>query len=191
MRVLDATPPQTVGPFFHLCLTADPSFGRLGSPGCGGECITLICRVLDGDGQPVNDAMIELWQADSGGTYNHPDDPRYDARDRAFRGFGRLATGENGECAFETVMPGRVLDPSGAPQAPHVNVSVFARGLLKRAVTRIYFAGDPSNSEDPILSIVPADRRDSLLARADPARPSVWILDIHLCGDRETVFFDV
>lgn len=185
------TPSQTIGPFFHLCLTTDESAGRMAGPGCDGDALTIVCRVLDGEGQPVNDAMIELWQADARGAYNHPDDPQYEDRDPAFRGFGRLATDERGRCAFTTVKPGQVPAQGGAMQAPHINVSVFARGLLKRVVTRIYFAGEPSNAEDPILKLVPEQQRDTLLARPDPARSSVWILEIRLSGDRETAFFDL
>ncbi len=188
---MDVTPSQTIGPFFHLCLTVDETAGRLAGPGAEGERVTLICRVLDGDGIPVDDAMIELWQADASGTYNHPDDPRYADHDPAFRGFGRLATNRDGVCVFETVKPGRVPASNGTSEAPHVNVSVFARGLLKRAVTRIYFAGDSANQHDPVLAMTPADRRETLMARQDSAKPSAWTFDIHLCGERETVFFEI
>lgn len=188
---MEITPSQTIGPFFHLCLTVDETAGRLAGPGAEGEHVTLICRISDGDGIPVDDAMIELWQADASGTYNHPDDPRYADQDPAFRGFGRLATNNEGVCVFETVKPGRTPASNGAQEAPHINVSVFARGLLKRAVTRIYFAGDPANQQDPVLAMTPADRRDTLLARQDSAEPSTWTFDIHLCGERETVFFEI
>jgi len=177
------TPSQTVGPFFHLALTLDESFGHMASAGAEGEHVTLICRVLDGDGTPIDDAMIELWQADASGIYaDHLP---------GFRGFGRLATNEQGICVFETIRPGRVANSNGRSDAPHINVSVFARGLLKRAVTRIYFSGDPANLEDPVLALTPADRRDTLMARQDAANLSVWTFDIHLCGDRETVFFQI
>lgn len=186
-----ATPSQTIGPFFHLCLTTDETASQLTGPGAEGEHVTLICRVLDGEGAPVDDAMIELWQADASGVYNHPDDPSYPDRDPAFRGFGRLATNDQGACAFETVKPGRVAGSNAALQAPHINVSVFARGLLKRAVTRVYFSGDPANGEDTMLALLPADRRDSLIARQDATKPAVWRFDIRLCGERETVFFEI
>jgi len=188
---MEATPSQTVGPFFHLCLTVDETLGRLAGPGAEGERVTLVCRVLDGDGIPLNDAMIELWQADGTGAYNHPDDPRYADHDPAFRGFGRLATNEQGVCVFETVKPGCAPTSNGTREAPHINVSVFARGLLKRAVTRIYFAGDPANEQDPVLALAPPDRRNTLIAHPDPDQPSVWKFDIHLCGERETVFFEI
>lgn len=138
---MEMTPSQTIGPFFHLCLTVDETAGRLAGPGAEGERVTLICRVLDGDGVPVDDAMIELWQADASGAYNHPDDPRYADHDPAFSGFGRLATNHDGVCVFETVKPGS----NGTSEAPHVNVSVFiedsssARSLefISRAIPRI------------------------------------------------------
>ena len=139
---------------------------------------------------PVPDAMIELWQADAGGKYQHPEDTRPIAPDPAFCGFGRLATDDCGACRFETVRPGRVPGPNGALQAPHINVHVFARGMLWHLFTRIYFAGDPANGEDAILELVPKDRRDTLLARPDPNVPSLWSFDVHLTGERETVFFD-
>lgn len=188
---MNATPSQTIGPFFHLCLTLDETLGRPAGPGAAGERVTLVCRVVDGDGAPVDDAMIELWQADASGAHNHPGDARYADHDPAFRGYGRLATNAQGECAFETVKPGRVPATGGALQAPHIDVSVFARGLLKRVVTRIYFSGDPANEQDPLLKMVPADRRETLMARQDPGKPSTWKFDIHLCGEHETVFFEI
>ena len=183
------TPSQTIGPFFHLSLTVDESAGCLAGPGAKGERIRLACRVLDGDGVPVDDALIELWQADAGGTYDHPDDPQRGAHDRAFRGFGRLATDAQGLCVFETVRPGYVPGCNGALQAPHINVGLFARGLLKRAVTRMYFSGDPANDSDPVLELVPENRRETLMARPHAGDGALWSFDIHLCGERETVFF--
>ncbi|HTS47329.1 MAG TPA: protocatechuate 3,4-dioxygenase subunit alpha [Bryobacteraceae bacterium] len=171
---MQPTPSQTIGPFFHLCLAAYEIGGHLAGPAVQGERLTLIVHVLDGDGAPVDDAVIELWQADA-----------------TFRGFGRLATDEQGACVFETVKPGRVTSSSGTPEAPHINVSVFARGLLKRAVTRIYFAGDPANEQDPVLALAPGERRNTLIARPDPDQPSAWKFDIHLCGEHETVFFEI
>jgi protocatechuate 3,4-dioxygenase alpha subunit len=176
---LGLTPSQTIGPFFHFCLTADRSLGCLAGPGASGERVRLAFRVWDGDGAPVGDAMIELWQADAGGNYNPSD------------GFGRLPTNEDGACVFETIKPGRVPGPDGTLQAPHINVSIFARGLLQRLVTRIYFAGDPANQEDPVLALAPEDRRDTLMAYPDPKQPGVWRFEIRLRGECETVFFDV
>ncbi|MBI1792037.1 MAG: protocatechuate 3,4-dioxygenase subunit alpha [Acidobacteria bacterium] len=175
------SPSQTIGPFFHFALTVDRALGCLAGPEAGGERIHLACRVLDGDGAPVSDAMIELWQADAQGLYNQP----------AFRGFGRLPTNEEGCCVFETVKPGRVSGPEGVLQAPHVNVWLFARGLVKGLCTRIYFAGDPANREDPVLALVPEDRRDTLLAHPDRENPGRWNFEIRLCSGSETVFFDI
>ncbi len=158
------SPSQTIGPFFHVYLNAFGVLSNLARQ-AKGERIRLAFRVLDGDNAPLNDAMIELWQADSGA-------------------FGRLPTDEQGTCVFESVMPGRV-----APQAPHIDVSVFARGLLNRLVTRAYFAGDPANADDPVLALVPEERRETLMAHPDGE--GLWNFEIHLCGDRETVFFDI
>lgn len=187
------TPSQTIGPFFHFALSVN---GCLAAAGAQGERVSLACRLLDGDGLPVPDAMIELWQADANGRYNHPEDPQGKTTDPAFWGFGRLSTDEHGACAFETIKPGRVPGWGPAMQAPHMNVSIFARGMLKRLVTRIYFAGDAANAEDALLALVPEERRGTLMAQprmaqADTAQPGSWTFDIHLCGEGETVFFDV
>jgi protocatechuate 3,4-dioxygenase alpha subunit len=183
-ETLIATASQTVGPFFHLAGNMD--LGCVARPGVPGERIRLTCRVFDGDGVPVPDALIELWQADSHGIYGDP----------AFGGFGRLASDENGVCVFETVRPGRVAGPETAletlhinAQSPHINLIVFARGLLRHLYTRVYFAGDPANEHDAILTMIPSDRRATLIAQA--AAPDAWSFEIHLCGDRETVFFDI
>jgi len=188
---MPAFPSQTVGPFFHFALTTDAALGCLAREGARGERVHLVVRVFDGDGQPVPDAMIELWQADAGGKYEDPEDGQEIVPDPAFCGFGRLATDDCGVCRFETVRPGRVPGVSGALLAPHVNVNVFARGVLWHLFTRIYFAGDPANDEDAILALVPADRRETLLAGPDASVPGVWNFDVRLSGERETVFFDV
>jgi protocatechuate 3,4-dioxygenase alpha subunit len=183
-------PSQTVGPFFHFGLTADSSRGRLWADEAKGKHIRLRFRMLDGDGAPIPDGMIELWQADSSGKYDHPADSRASERDPAFWGFGRLATDADGTCTFETILPGRVADGTGSDQAPHINVSVFARGLLGRLCTRVYFEGDPELAEDPILALVPAERRKTLMARRG-ADPGEWTFEIHLQSSQETVFFEV
>jgi protocatechuate 3,4-dioxygenase alpha subunit len=188
---LTPTPSQTVGPYLHLGLTGSRSIPCVAADGVKGERIRLICRVLDGDGNPVDDAMIELWQADAKGIYNHPDDPQSAKISPDFRGFGRMATGEDGVCVFETIKPGRVPGPNGKLQAPHINVSVLGRGLLKRLATRIYFTGEGANPEDAVLASVPENRRSTLLAQADPSHAGEWRFDVRLCGDSETVFFDV
>jgi protocatechuate 3,4-dioxygenase alpha subunit len=176
------TPSQTVGPFFHAGLCRDGG----NDLGGGGGRITVIGRVLDGDGQPVPDALVEIWQADAGGRHAHPDDPDRAAADPSFAGFGRCATDADGGFRFLTVHPGRVVGPGNSLQAPHLAVGILARGLLKRLVTRIYFAGAPANDEDPILALVPEDRRHTLMARRDG---TAWRFDIVLQGADETAFF--
>ncbi len=187
----DCVPSQTVGPFFHLGLCADARLARLASPEANGDHVHLRIVVLDGDGAPVPDALIELWQADAGGRYNHPRDPCAADVDVAFRGFGRLATDDHGACLFETVRPGRVRDDRGGWQAAHVNVTVFARGLLRRLVTRVYFAGDSDLGTDAVLSLVPAHRRHTLIATPVAGQPVQWSHAIRLQGEGETVFFDL
>lgn len=184
------TPSQTVGPFFKIELTADehcvPCLAR---PNTKGERAWITFRVLDGEGAPVDDAMLEIWQADSTGRYNHPDDPRRGTPEEGWAGFGRVATGQDGSCVLETIRPGSVSYNS--VQAPHLNVAVFARGMLKQLYTRVYFAGDAANESDPVLARVPPDRRDTLLAKPDSSHPGHWKFDLRLQGEQETVFFDV
>ncbi len=184
------TPSQTVGPFFRIELTTNEHCVRcVAGPQAKGERVWIMFRVLDGDGAPVNDAMLEIWQADSNGKYNHPDDSQPKLLDPGWIGFGRLSTGEDGSCVLETIKPGRV--PNGTLQAPHLTLAVFARGMLKQLYTRLYFAGDAANDKDPVRQLIPSERRDTLMARPDPARPGYWLFDLILQGDRETVFFDV
>lgn len=183
---------QTAGPFFNFGLTTNPSLGVLTREGARGAGIRLSFRVLDGDGRPTpGDSMIELWQADAQGRYAHPEDPRHASADPAFRGFGRLETNQEGECVFESIQPGGVPGPDGTMQAPHINITIFARGLQKHLVTRLYFAGDAANASDPVLSMVAAERRQTLLAHPIPGQPGLWHMDIRLQGEAETVFFDV
>jgi len=191
------TPSQTVGPFFAPALTPgkdypwrQPIGNDLITPDASGERIRIAGRVLDGDGAPVNDAMIEIWQADAAGRYAHPaDQQRPNAK---FTGFGRAGTGAEGRFGFSTIKPGAVAGPGGQQQAPHIVVAVFARGLPRHAYTRIYFADDSSNANDPILALVPADRRATLIAkRDDKSGAPVYVFDIRLQGENETVFFDV
>jgi protocatechuate 3,4-dioxygenase alpha subunit len=176
-ETLVASASQTVGPFFHLA--GNMNLGCVAAPTFPGERIQLVCRVVDGDGVPVPDALIELWQANPSGNYSDP----------AFGGFGRLSSDENGTCTFETVRPGSVAGLNGARQAPHINLIVFARGLLKHLYTRVYFAGDPANVGDAVLQMIPVERQGTLIAHA--AVPHIWNFEIHLCGDCETVFFDL
>ena len=184
------TPSQTVGPFFK------PSLVRAGNETLAtsktrGERITVVGRVFDGDGAPVNDAMIEIWQANADGRYDHPDDQQEKLIDPNFHGFGRAATDEEGRFRFITIVPGAVAGSGGVAHAPHINVSIFARGLLKRLVTRIYFPGEPLNPADPLLASLPAARRSTLVARAGNSGPREFIFDIMLQGGNETVFLDI
>lgn len=182
---------QTVGPFFNFGLTTNPLLGVLAREGARGERIRLRFRVLDGDGAPApGDAMIEIWQADAAGRYRHPLDPQCAECDPNFTGFGRLETDLDGICTFETVKPGRVPGPGGL-QAPHINVTVFARGLQRHLTTRACFENDAANAEDPTLALVPEDRRHTLMARPLPGEPDTWLMEIRLQGADETVFFDV
>ena len=169
---LVATASQTVGPFFSFGLTTNVALGRIAGPDAPGERIRLEIRVIDGVGAPVPDAMVEVWHAEKDGTFL----------------FGRLQTDPAGVCAFETVYPGQA---PGAGEAAHVNLCVFMRGLLRHLYTRLYFAGDPSLDTDVLLAAVPPERRDTLIAQRDEAVPSPWRFDIHLQGDRETVYFDL
>lgn len=184
-------PSQTVGPFYHVGLTGNAALGCLAQADAKGERIRVCFRLFDGGGAPVPDGMIEIWQADASGIYNHPADPREQAPDPAFCGFGRLATDADGACVFDTIYPGGAPDGHGGLQASHLNVSVFARGLLGRLCTRVYFEGDPALAGDPVLALAPEDRRHTLIARRDPAQPGQWNFDIHLQGERETVFFEI
>ena len=185
------TPSQTVGPFFHLGFFGPRTLGPLAGAGAKGLRVSLICRVFDGEGAPVPDAMLEVWQANAEGRYRHPDDDQEKPLDPAFNGFGRFPTGPDGSCEFVTVRPGRVPGLNNSLQAPHLNISLFARGLLKRATTRLYFAGDSANAEDPVLALVPEERRNTLLANSVDSRPGNWTFDIYLSGEHETVFFNI
>lgn len=182
------SPSQTVGPFFHIGL-AWKFDAEIAPAGVAGERVEIEGRVLDGDGRPVPDAMLELWQADAEGRYPHPEDPRGGDVDPRFRGFGRVATDANGAFRIATVKPGRVPGPGGRLQAPHLVCVVFMRGLLRHLVTRVYFPGDAANREDPVLALVEPGRRATLVARPGAA-PGRLAWDVVLQGAGETVFFD-
>ncbi len=200
------TPWQTVGPFFHYGLPWKGGADLVGQSDLGarpelfpeanyllepsrprampaGQIIELCGFVSDGAGAPVPDAMLEIWQADASGSY-------VVATDDAFPGFGRASTQEDGSYRFRTIRPGAVPGPGpgNSLQAPHIAISVFARGVLKRLVTRAYFAGAAENDDDPILARVPDARRPTLMARAEGG---AWHFDIVLQGPNETVFFDI
>jgi len=185
------TPWQTVGPYFAISLAGGHSIEHIAGPNAKGERVKLMCAMFDGEGQGVDEALIEIWQANADGRYNHPDDTQDKPVDPDFLGFGRQATDENGICVFETIRPGRVPGPNGTMQAPHLALSVLARGILRRLPTRIYFAGDPANEKDPVLALVPKERRETLMAQPVANQPGAWRFDIHLSGANETVFFDV
>jgi protocatechuate 3,4-dioxygenase alpha subunit len=187
------TPSQTVGPFFHMALER-PQWSDLTRDGPAGERIVITGRVLDGDGMPVGDACLELWQANAAGRYAHPDDTRQDRPlDPHFRGFGRVSTDAEGRFRFVTIRPGPVPGRGNALQAPHIAVAIFARGLLRQLVTRIYFADEPTNETDPVLSAIadPALRQTLLAQRVNDADPPTYHFDIVLQGKGETVFFEV
>jgi protocatechuate 3,4-dioxygenase alpha subunit len=187
---LTPTASQTVGPFFAFGLTR-PEWSDLTSRGkAAGETIRIEGRVVDGDGAPIPDALLELWQANAAGKYDHPEDAQEKKRDPNFRGFGRCATDANGNYAFTTIKPGQVPGRGNALQAPHINVTLFARGLLKQLWTRIYFADqDAANKLDPVLSSIEDPKaRASLIA---PRSGSTYRFDIVLQGDGETAFLEL
>jgi protocatechuate 3,4-dioxygenase alpha subunit len=207
------TPSQTVGPFFHYGLPWKGGADLVGASEMGarpdlmppehfllggsnvtgtpqGEVITVAGCVYDGEGKPVPDAMIEIWQANAAGRYASSGDTREDVPlDEHFVGFGRASSDAEGVYRFRSIRPGRVPGPGNTLQAPHLAVSVFGRGLIKRLATRLYFADGEGNDTDPILALVPEARRHSLIARRRP--DGTWWLDIHLQGENETVFFDL
>lgn len=189
---LGQTPSQTVGPYFSMRL-ARPGENVLPVPE-GAERILIVGKVTDGDGNHVEDALLETWQANPGGRYRHPDDIRDIDLNPEFTGFARaMSDFETGEYRLETVKPGIVPDPEGEPQAPHISVIIQARGMLNPLFTRIYFSDEPElNDHDLILRHVPAERRDTLIARLEPdSDPRHYVFDIRLQGTGETVFFDV
>ena len=184
------TPSQTVGPFFGVGLTSQPQ-NVLANDRTSGERVRIEGTVFDGDGQPVVDALVEIWQANAQGLYRHLLDASSAPIDPDFFGFGRCPTDSSGGFHFDTVKPGAVHDGEGRPHAPHISVTVFARGMLVHAFTRIYFAGDPLDT-DPTLALVDVVRRRTLVAErtSDSGGRVVYRWDIHLQGEQETVFFD-
>jgi protocatechuate 3,4-dioxygenase, alpha subunit len=183
-----STPSQTVGPYFSI------GFSWLErsdlTEGARSEArVTIRGRVLDGGGQPVPDAVLEIWQADDKGRYAVSEAAEDFVAAKDFFGFGRVSTNEQGEFCLKTIKPGGVLGPGGTPQAPHLQVSVFMRGLLRRLITRIYFPGEPANETDAVLGLVPVKRRHTLIAHSNTVEASSLVWDVHLQGDQETVFF--
>lgn len=190
----DRTPSQTAGPYLHIGL-AWCARTRLAGDAATGRRIEIAGRLIDGAGLPVPDGLVEIWQANAHGRYRHDEDSRDLPLDADFEGFGRCATDADGAFRFHTLLPGRVPGPDGRLQAPHVLVSVFARGILRRMATRIYFAGEAANADDYILGLVPAGRRDTLLAQPVDGSSASYRFDIVLQGEwqgrGETVFFDI
>ena len=196
------TPSQTVGPFFAYGLTPrgrcqwDPNGSyswketigdNLVTPDVSGDKIRIEGVILDGDGKPINDAMIEIWQADAQGRYANPRDNRA-LPNAKFKGFGRSATDKNGIYSFDTIKPGQVPGPKGKPQAPHIVFCIYSRGMLRQVYTRMYFPDDPANASDMVLNLVPTDRRQTLVARKEASK---YRFDVRVQGENETVFFDI
>ena len=193
MNTFLLTSSQTVGPFFSpALLREDARRNVLTKPETVGNRIRIEGRVLDGDKLSIPDAMVEIWQANASGRYNHPADQGPADLDPSFTGFGRSGTDENGDYWFETIKPGPVSFDETRLQAPHINVTIFARGLLNHLMTRIYFADDPANVSDPVLQRVPENRRATLLARREQSEnATIYRFDIVLQGENETAFFNV
>jgi protocatechuate 3,4-dioxygenase alpha subunit len=187
---LQATTSQTVGPFFKIgfeWLNCDNLVGE----GVSGERVTVQGRVFDGDGVPVPDAILEIWQANAHGKYDHPEDTQNKPLEPGFKGYGRVPASAEGRFRWSTIKPGPVPGPDGSEQAPHLVVSVFMRGLLKRLVTRMYFPDDVRNPGDPILNLVEPARRSTLIANQTARGPGPLEWNVVLQGPDETVFFDV
>ena len=182
------TPSQTVGPYFGILLRGRAACRQV-TDATSGTRIVVEGRVVDGAGTAIPDALVETWQADAGGRYQHPEDQGAQAADASFNGYGWAHTREDGGYRFETVKPGRVSAPDGSEQAPHILVSVMARGILTRFITRLYFEDEASNEDDPILALVPDERRATLIARR--AEEGRYLFNLVLQGEGETVFFDV
>jgi protocatechuate 3,4-dioxygenase alpha subunit len=183
------TSSQTVGPFFSIAL------GRLCNENiaagtAAGECMAIAGRVLDGDGMPVPDAVLEIWQADARGIYPRNGEKEDSSTAKGLCGFGRVATNEHGEFRFVSVKPGSGSDTEGREHAPHLLVSIFMRGLLTRLMTRIYFPDEPRNANDLVLGLVPEERRDTLIAKVADRAAGSFQWNVILQGTDETVFFE-
>ena len=186
---LQATTSQTVGPYFMIGLTR-LNRNNLVGPGVSGERVTIAGCLLDADGKGVPDGILEIWQANSHGKYAHPEDTQSKPVDPGFQGYGRIPTDENGNFSFTTIKPGSVPGPDGRLQAPHIAVSVFTRGLLRRLVTRIYFPDESANAGDFVLNLVEPARRGTLIAKKSAGQGTALEWNVVLQGAEETVFFD-
>jgi protocatechuate 3,4-dioxygenase, alpha subunit len=185
------TPSQTVGPYFSFGLTTPWPEGVNAVEPYHGDAIEIHGQVFDGNGAPVPDAMIEIWQADPNGRFNHPDDPRGAAVFEGFTGFARCGTDDDGRWAVRTLKPGPIPAAQGdGDQAPHIAVTVLARGLLRQLNTRLYFGDEAqANAADPVLASLPDDARATLIA--EPVEDRRYRFDIHLQGADETAFFEL
>jgi protocatechuate 3,4-dioxygenase, alpha subunit len=183
------TPSQTVGPYYAIGLTRPWPEGVNAVEPYHGDAIEIYGHVIDGRGEPIPDAVIEIWQADPDGRFDHPDDPRGAKGFEGFTGFARSGTGAEGRWAVRTLKPGRVPAADGdGEQAPHITVTVLARGLLRQLTTRIYFGDEAeANATDPVLLSLPEDARATLIA--EPVDGRGYRFDIILQGDDETAFF--
>jgi protocatechuate 3,4-dioxygenase, alpha subunit len=193
---LRATTSQTVGPFFKIgfeWLNCDNLVGE----GVSGERFIFQGRVVDGDGAPVPDAILEIWQANAHGKYDHPEDTQDKPLEPGFKGYGRVPVSHEGLFRFATIKPGPVPGPDGngdgnsSEQAPHLVIAIFMRGLMRRLVTRIYFPDDARNAGDPILNLVEPARRSTLIAKESADGPGMLEWNVVLQGADETVFFDL
>ncbi|MEM9684514.1 MAG: protocatechuate 3,4-dioxygenase subunit alpha [Pseudomonadota bacterium] len=194
------TASNTIGPFFHHVMTPgghgekEMFSNRLAGKKTKGERIRVEGRILNGEGKPLRAAMLEIWQANAKGRYDSPVDDRPDVKlDRSFQGYGRVAAGNKGKYIFDTIKPGAVPGTGNAPQAPHINLALFAAAINVHLYTRLYFSDEAeANDIDPVLSTVDDARRDTLIAKRRKTKDGiVYRFDIRLNGDGETVFFDV
>ena len=187
---LRTTSSQTIGPYLHIGMTW-LVIDDLTAQGASGEKFTIEGTVVDGDAAPINDAMLEIWQANAQGKYAHPEDAQEKPLDPNFRGFGRVYTDNSGRFRFTTIKPGRVPGAEGGMQAPHLNISIFTRGLLKHLVTRLYFPDEAANADDEVLKRVPAQRRATLIARRGASGGNALEWNVVVQGAGETVFFEI
>jgi protocatechuate 3,4-dioxygenase, alpha subunit len=186
--LLGSTPSQTVGPFLSIVLPW-PDGADAVAPGTPG-LLTITGRLTDGAGDPVPDGLVEVWQADPDGRFNHPDDPRGASAYDGFRGFGRCPTDADGAFFFHTLKPGALPDGLGGTEAPHLDVSIFARGLLDRLITRIYFPDESeANALDPVLAGLEPDDRSRLTGIA--VGDGRIRFDVRMQGHDQTPFFRI
>jgi protocatechuate 3,4-dioxygenase, alpha subunit len=196
------SPSQTIGPFAAFSLTPNEPgkaqyewkqlvTNNVLTPDVTGERIRIEGRMFDGGGKPIDGILFETWQADAQGRYAHPRDGR--ATNSSFKGFGRVESDKDGRFTLDTIKPGAVPGPNGVMQAPHILVAIHMRGILTHLYSRIYFSDEvAANAADPILKLVPAERRDTLIAKRQAGGTgAVYKIDFQIQGDRETVFFDI